>query len=39
MNKRSSKQKKLRELADIEGMNIMEMLEEATYDAVARGIA
>ena len=29
---------KLQDLADIEGMEVMEMLEEATYDSVAKGI-
>ena len=29
---------KLNLLADIEGMDVMEMLEEATYDSVAKGI-
>lgn len=29
---------KLDDLADIEGMDVEEMLEEATYDSVARGI-
>ena len=29
---------KLKRLADVEGMDEMEMLEEATYDSVAKGI-
>ena len=29
---------KLEELADVEGMTVNEMLEEATFDSVAKGI-